>query len=62
MNDALKKQLGETPLVDAETIEEARRTLAPHSQPVSKRIHEHTRATRLARYTLACSLSYLLTT
>ena len=28
MNDALKKQLGETPLVDAETIEEARRTLA----------------------------------
>ena len=26
MNDALKKKLGETPLVDAETIEEAHRT------------------------------------
>ena len=26
MNDALKEKLGETPLVDAETIEEAHRT------------------------------------
>jgi len=59
MNDALKKKLGETPLVDAETIEEAHRTASQCTVSNQQGIMSYTART-LHTYLLAIGRTHCL--
>ena len=61
MNDALKKKLGETPLVDAETIEEAHRTASQCTVSHQQGIMSYTART-LHTYLLTRYRTYSLPT
>ena len=50
MNDALKEKLGETPLVDAETIEEAHRTASQCTVSNKQELHSSHATHLLTRY------------